>query len=110
LLLDRNYAAAWTILGLVLWEEAFNGWSENPEASLNLAIDAAARSRSIDDSNPDTYALLTWIHLSLRKYDEAFELAEQAMALGQPRASRLARRAQRTPARPCGRIRASLTY
>jgi adenylate cyclase len=82
LLLDKNYAAAWTMLGLAHWEEAFNGWSENPEASLNLAIDAAAVSQSIDDSNPDTYALLTWIHLSLRKYDQAFDLAQQAMVLG----------------------------
>jgi len=82
LLLDKNYGAAWAMLGLSHWEEAFNGWSENPEASLNLAIDAAAVSQSIDDSNPDTYALLTWIHLSLRKYDQAFDLAQQAMVLG----------------------------
>jgi adenylate cyclase len=82
LLLDKNYAAAWTMLGLAHWEEAFNGWSEDPEASLNLAIDAAAVSQSIDDSNPDTYALLTWIHLSLRKYNQAFDLAKQAMVLG----------------------------
>ncbi len=80
--LDKNYAAAWTMLGLSHWEEAFNGWSENPEASLNLAIEAAANSQSIDDSNSDTYALLTWIHLSLRKYDQAFDLAQQAMVLG----------------------------
>jgi adenylate cyclase len=82
LLLDKNYAAAWTMLGVSHWEEAFNGWSENPETSLNLAIDAAAVSQSIDDSNPDTYALLTWIHLSLREYDRAYDLAQQAMLLG----------------------------
>ena len=80
--LDKNYAEAWTMLGLSHWEEVFNGWSENPEASLNFAMDAAARSESIDASNPDTYALLTWIHLSLRKYDQAFDLAQQAMVLG----------------------------
>ncbi len=80
--LDKNYAAAWTMLGLAHWEETFNGWSENPDASLNLAIDAAAHSQSIDDSNPNTYALLTWIHLSLRKYDQAFDLGQKAMVLG----------------------------
>jgi adenylate cyclase len=82
LALDKNYAAAWTMLGLSHWEEAFNGWSENPETSINLAMDAAAVSQSIDDSNPDTYALLTWIHLSLRKFDRAYDLAQQAMLLG----------------------------
>ncbi len=82
LALDKNYAAAWTMLGLSHWEEAFNGWSENLEASLNLAIDAAAISQSIDNSNPDTYALLTWIHLSLREYDQASDFAQQGMLLG----------------------------
>ena len=80
--LDKNYAEAWNMLGLSHWEEVFNGWSEDPTASLGLALDAASRSRAIDDSNPDTFALLTWIHLSLRKYDQAFDLAQQAMALG----------------------------
>jgi adenylate cyclase len=80
--LDKNYAAAWTMLGISHWEEAFNGWSEDPAASLDLALDAASRSRAIDDSNPDTFALLTWIHLSLRKYDQAFDLAQQAVVLG----------------------------
>jgi len=80
--LDKNYATAWTMLGTSHWEETFNGWSENPDASLKLAMDAAAHSQSIDPSNPNTYALLTWIHLSLRKYDQAFDLAQKAMALG----------------------------
>jgi adenylate cyclase len=80
--LDKNYAEAWTMLGISHWEEVFNGWSEDPAASLDLALDAVSRSRTIDDSNPDTFAALTWIHLSLRKYDQAFDLAQQAMALG----------------------------
>ena len=80
--LDENYAAAWTMLGLAHWEETFNGWSEDPDASLNLAIDAAERSQSIDGSNPDTYALLAWIHLSLREYDQASDFAQKAMVLG----------------------------
>jgi len=80
--LDKNYAEAWTMLGLSHWEEAFNGWSEDPAASLDLALDAVSRSRAIDDSIPDTFAALAWVHLSLRKYDQAFDLAQQAMALG----------------------------
>ena len=80
--LDKDYAEAWTMLGLSHWEEVFNGWSENPGASLKLAIDAAEHSQSIDDSNPNTYALLTWTQLSLRRYDQAYDLAQQAMVLG----------------------------
>ncbi len=80
--LDKNYAAAWTMLGLSLWEQTFNGWSESPDDSLNLAMNAATQSQSIDPSNPNTYALLSWIHLSLRKYDQAFDLGQKAMVLG----------------------------
>ena len=80
--LDEHYAAAWTLLGLLHCEEVFNAWSETPEVTLDLAMDAAQRSLSIDDSNPDTLALLAMIHLSRRDYAQAFDLGEQAMLLG----------------------------
>ncbi len=80
--LDAHYAAAWTFLGWSHWEEAFNGWSEDPDASLDLAMDAVSHSLSIDDSDPGTLALLAFIHLSLRKYDEALDFGERAVALG----------------------------
>ncbi len=80
--LDEHYATAWTLLGWSHWEEAFNGWSEDPDASLDLAMDAVSHSQSIDDSDPVTLALLALIHLSLRKYDEAFDFGEKAMAQG----------------------------
>jgi len=80
--LDENYASAWAMLGWSYWNEAFNGWTENPDAVLKLAVDAMERARAIDDSNPDTLALLAFLHLSLRKYDKARSLIENAMALG----------------------------
>jgi adenylate cyclase len=80
--LDEQYASAWTWLGWSYFEEAYNGWSDDSAASLNLALDAAARSRAIDDSNPDTFALLAFIQLSLRDYDQAFEFGQKAMTLG----------------------------
>ena len=36
----------------------------------------------IDDSNAEAYALLTFIHLSMRDYDKAFEFGEKALMLG----------------------------
>jgi adenylate cyclase len=80
--LDEHYAAAWTLLGWSHWVEAFNGWSETPDGSLDLAMSAATRARSIDDSNPDTLALFAFINLSRRNYDQAFDLVERAMTLG----------------------------
>lgn len=80
--LDETYAEAWTMLGLSHWEEVFNGWSEDAGASLDLALDAVSHARAIDEANPDTLAALAWIYLSLRDYDEAFGMAQQALALG----------------------------
>jgi TolB-like protein/Tfp pilus assembly protein PilF len=80
--LDDNYASAWAMLGWSYWNEAFNGWTEDPDAAINLALDAMERARAIDGSNPDTLALLAFLHLSLKKYDEARSLVETAMALG----------------------------
>ncbi len=80
--LDDQYAAAWTWLGWSHYEEVFHGWSGTPDASLELAMDAANRSLSIDGSNPDTFALLVFINLTQRNYDQALDFAERGLALG----------------------------
>jgi len=80
--LDKNYASAWALLGWAHWTEAFNGWTDNPAAKLDLALDALNRAWAIDDSNPDTLALLAFLHLSLKKYGEARQFIEKAMTLG----------------------------
>ena len=82
LALDNGYAAAWAFLGVSYWQEAFNGWSENPTRSLDLALDALNRSRSIDDTNPDLFAFLAFLHLSMHKHEDAAVFAQQSMALG----------------------------
>ena len=80
--LDDGYATAWAMLGWSYWNDAFNGWSETPDKALAQALEAMERARSIDGSDPDTLALLGFLHLSLRKFDEAHAFSEQAMALG----------------------------
>ena len=82
LALDQNYAAAWAMLGWSYWNEAFDGWSTDPDATLLLALDALERANSIDETNPDTLALLAFLHISLRKYEAARHFAEKAMLLG----------------------------
>ncbi len=80
--LDENYASAWVMLGWSYWNEVFNGWTDDPDATLELAVSAFNRARAIDDTNPDALALLAFLHLSLKKYDEARSFVETAMALG----------------------------
>jgi adenylate cyclase len=80
--LDEDYASAWVMLGWSYWNEVFNGWTDDPDATLELAVDAFNRARAIDDTNPDALALLAFLHISLKKYDEARHFIEKAMALG----------------------------
>ena len=79
--LDENYASAWTMLGWSHWNEAFNGWTDNPDEALTLAKEALERARRIDSSDSDALILLSFLKLSLREYDEAKRLIDQAMAM-----------------------------
>ena len=80
--LDEGYATAWAMLGWSHWNDAFNGWTKDSTQSLELATSALDRALSIDDTDSNTLALLAFLHISLRKYDEAYDYVERAMALG----------------------------
>ncbi|MCU9838687.1 hypothetical protein OEZ49_12985 [Ruegeria sp. WL0004] len=80
--LDPGYASAWAMLGWSYWNEAYNCWSDEPEAALAKALEAMEKAREIDDSNPDTLALLAFLHISLGKHDAARDFANRAMLLG----------------------------
>jgi tetratricopeptide (TPR) repeat protein len=62
--------------------DAYDGWSEDPETSLDTAFRAAERSLSIDPNNPETHALLAMVNLSHRKHDRALAQSEKATTLG----------------------------
>jgi TolB-like protein/class 3 adenylate cyclase len=77
---DRGYALAYALLAWTHWHDAFQGWSENREESLERASFLAEKARALDDALPDVYALQGAIHLLNREYDEAIEAAEKAVA------------------------------
>ncbi len=78
--IDRGYAAAYALLAWTHWQDAFHGWSENRELSVDRASALAEKVRALDDALPDVYALQGAIHLFNREYDEAIEAAEKAVA------------------------------
>ncbi|MFN0115792.1 MAG: adenylate/guanylate cyclase domain-containing protein [Paracoccaceae bacterium] len=82
LALDPGYATAWAMLGWSHWNDAFGGWSADPAATLRAAEHALDRANAIDGSNPDTLALLVFLHLSLRNFDAARSFADRAIAAG----------------------------
>lgn len=79
--LDREYAAAWTTLGMTYWQDARWGWSESKEASLKLAADAAQEAERIDSNYPGTYTLLGMVNLTKGKHDLAVKMMERAVYL-----------------------------
>jgi TolB-like protein/class 3 adenylate cyclase/Tfp pilus assembly protein PilF len=78
---DRGYALAYALLAWTHWQEAFHGWSENRELSLESAAFLAEKARALDDELPDVYALQGAIHLFRREYDQAVAAGEKAVAL-----------------------------
>ncbi len=80
--IDEHYALAHTYLGWAYWMEAHDGWTDTPEKSLDLALEAARRAQAIDPDNGDVHPLLAVIHVSNRDYDQAEEEIEKATSLG----------------------------
>ena len=80
--LDNQYASAWSWIGYSWWSEVLGGWSENPELAMDSARQAAERGLGIDPSNAGILGLLSLITVSLRQYDEANRIANQAVENG----------------------------
>ena len=80
-MLDPEYAGAYTHLGWTHWLDAQAGWSKSRQESLGRAVEFATESLKRDDSFPDTFTLLSAIHLILGQHDQAIAYGERAIAL-----------------------------
>lgn len=81
LVLDKDYSAAWVLLGWIYWEEDAWGWSNENEDSLQLAQEAAEKSLCADPNFPDTYTLLGTIQRSKGNYVGYLEMNKKAFEL-----------------------------
>jgi TolB-like protein/Tfp pilus assembly protein PilF len=88
--LDNNYAAAWSLLGWIYWEEAVWEWSSEPEKSMQMAFDAAQKSLSLDEHHPDSYSLLGHIFMERGDTNQAISMCEKATELAPGDAEALA--------------------
>ena len=79
--IDPHYAHAWVTLGWTHWQEAYWGWSESSELSLERAFEAAQKALKLNATHPDAYAVLGKVHLLRAEHDKAVELAEMAVSL-----------------------------
>jgi adenylate cyclase len=89
--LDEDYAMAWGALSEAHWKEARNeGWSASPERSLALSLEASDRALALDPADAGILAMRSVIVTTLRDFDGALALAEQALRLAQSDANAIA--------------------
>jgi len=79
--LDSGFAPAYAGLAGVYLQDAWIGWSENPEQTGALAMQYAQKCIALDKSLPLAHAVLGLIHLVLRQWDKAIEESEIAVSL-----------------------------
>jgi TolB-like protein/Tfp pilus assembly protein PilF len=89
--LDENYALAWSALAVAHWKESLNeGWSDSLEASLKLSVEASDRALSLEPKNAAILAMRSLVLVSYQKFEEALELAKQALFYANSEANTIA--------------------
>jgi TolB-like protein/Tfp pilus assembly protein PilF len=94
LVVDPNYPMAWVSLGWLHFHEsevsiAFHADADR-EAALASAVDCTTKAFELDPSCADAYALSVLCHLSMRAYDDAITMSNQAIALAPNHSENLA--------------------
>ena len=79
--LDPNCPAPYVMQGWSHLLDVINGWAGSPGKSMERAGESAGKALEIDESEPETHALLGNIHLLMREYDTAVEEGERAVRL-----------------------------
>jgi adenylate cyclase len=79
--IDPCYASAWTELGWTHMLDAYFGWTDSREHSLEKALEAADRALELEEDYPNALALLGLAHERKGEHDRAVELTERAVAL-----------------------------
>lgn len=80
--IDSEYAWAWTMLGYTYFVDTRYGWHGERDKSYKESLECALKSLEIDETIPDTHALLGVLKIWNKDYDEAIAAAERAISLG----------------------------
>jgi adenylate cyclase len=79
--LDPDYAAAYAMLGWTYAIDARIGWSKSKKHCLERAEELARKAIALDDTLPDPYRLLSFIHLTEGQFEEAIVEMKRAIAI-----------------------------
>ena len=79
--LDPDYAAPHTMLALTHMMDLWFRFTDSPQESMKLAVEAAEKALAIDDTDPGTYVGLCMLYIMQRRHDDAIAAAERAVEL-----------------------------
>ncbi len=79
--LDPDYAFPYSTLSTAHLLDLWFDFSESPEESMRLAVEAAQKALALDPSDPRTHVGWANLYVMQREYDKAIASAEQAVAL-----------------------------
>ncbi|HKV56187.1 MAG TPA: tetratricopeptide repeat protein, partial [Candidatus Binataceae bacterium] len=63
------------------WNDAWDQWSENPQAQLKRASELGQKALALDDSNSSALRLLSDVDWRQRRFDQSVAEAERAVAI-----------------------------
>jgi TolB-like protein/DNA-binding winged helix-turn-helix (wHTH) protein/Flp pilus assembly protein TadD len=79
--LDPNYGRAYGALAVALALDFRRGWTESPLETLDHALQLANRAVALDNSVPQTYWALGFVHLTRKEFDQAEQAAARALVI-----------------------------
>jgi tetratricopeptide (TPR) repeat protein len=79
--LDSKYAPPYVVMAYSHMLDLWFRFSESPEESLKLAVEAAKKALALDDSDPLIHACFTSLYIMQRQHDKAIASAERALEL-----------------------------
>ncbi len=80
--LDPECSVIYACIGWTHIMPVWNGYSKSPQEDIQLATEYAQKALELgDESEPEAYAVMAWIHIVRREFDKALELMEQAVSL-----------------------------
>ncbi|MCF8131296.1 MAG: tetratricopeptide repeat protein, partial [Deltaproteobacteria bacterium] len=81
ILLDPDYAMAYTLLGWTYRHEAMLGWTSTPEQSYQKALGLAQKALSVDEQASEPYMLSAVVYANTRQPQKALEAAKRGLSL-----------------------------
>ena len=79
--LDPTYGRAYGALAYIHATNYLRGWTNSPLESLDRAIALAHQGVALDDSIPQTYWALGYVHLIRKEFDKAEKAVSQAISI-----------------------------